>query len=149
MPKLSKDSLAHKWLNVEDFEYLCFNFAREYLTFNEPIPDYSTRNVSLLESSLASPKQVFAGELLYPTLEKQAAILFYSLIKNHPFQNGNKRIAVIAMLVLLSINGKWLKIKPLDLYFIANKVSESKSNEMRSILRKIEKTLKLFLENYK
>lgn len=91
------------WLTIDDFEFICFDFTREYLTFDEPIPDYSTKDSALLESALGSPRQTFGGKLLYPTLLKQASILFYSLIKNHPFKNGNKRIAVISLLVFLII----------------------------------------------
>lgn len=150
MPKPSKDSPLPKtkWLTIEDFEFLCFNFAREFLTFNEPIPDYSTRDIGLLESALGSSKQTFGGKLLYPSFGKQAAILFYSLIKNHPFRNGNKRIAVMALLVFLSLNKKWLDIKPLDLYIIATFVSESKPQERVSILKKIEKTIEEFIVDF-
>ncbi len=130
------------WLTIQDFEYLCFNLAIEQLTYNEPIPDYSTREQSLLESSLGSPRQTFGGKLLYPTLEKQASILFYSLIKNHPFENGNKRIAVMALLTFLSLNNKWLLIHPDDLYDIAIMVSKSQSEDKDKILAKLERILK-------
>lgn len=130
------------WLTIQDFEYLCFNLAIEQLTYNEPIPDYSTREQSLLESSLGSPRQTFGGKLLYPTLEKQASILFYSLIKNHPFENGNKRIAVMALLTFLSLNNKWLLIHPDDLYNIAIMVSKSQSEDKDKILAKLERILK-------
>ena len=130
------------WLTIQDFEYLCFNLAIEQLTYNEPIPDYSTREQSLLESSLGSPRQTFGGKLLYPTLEKQASILFYSLIKNHPFENGNKRIAVMALLTFLSLNNKWLLIHPDDLYDIAIMVSKSQSEDKDKILDKLERILK-------
>lgn len=151
MPKPSEDSLIPetKWLNTEDFEYLCFNFARQFLTYDEPIPEYSTRNNNMLESSLGAPRQTFGGKLLYPTLIKQASILFYSLIKNHPFENGNKRIAVISLLVFLSLNEKWLDIQPLDLYIIATFISESKPNERIRILKRIESTIRAFLVDFK
>ena len=72
MKKPSGSSPSHDniWLSVEDFEFLCFDFTRKYMTYNEPIPDYSTRDVSLLKSALGSPQQTFAGRLLYPTLVK-------------------------------------------------------------------------------
>lgn len=150
MPKLSEDLPVPKtkWLEPQDFEFLCFDLAKELMTYQEPIPDYSTRDNALLESALGAPKQTFGRKFLYPTLVKQAAILFYSLIKNHPFRNGNKRIAVMALLVFLSLNKKWLNIKPLDLYIIATLVSESKSREMNFILKKIEKTIKTFIEDF-
>lgn len=144
MKKRSADSQPLKkivWLTSEDFEYLCFDFTREYMTFDEPIPDYETRDAALLESSLGSPTQTFGGKFLYPTLTKQASVLFYSLIKNHPFKNGNKRIAVISLLTFLSLNQKWLLIEPYVLYKLAKSVAETKPAEHENSLKVIEKTI--------
>ena len=149
MQKLSKDSQTPNWLNIEDFEFLCFDLARKLMTFEEPIPDYSTRDNGLLESALGSPKQTFGGKLLYPSLEKQAAILFYSLIKNHPFRNGNKRVAVMALLAFLSLNKKWLSIKPMPLYILAHSLSASKPKERSKILKDLDEIIKKFLVDFK
>lgn len=127
-----------KWLTSDDFEYLCFDLARELLTYQEPIPDYSTRDHALLESALGAPSQTFDQKLLYPTLQKQASILFYSLIKNHPFGNGNKRVAVMALLVFLSINAYWINTEPVKLYEIACTVSESLPSKRKDILELLE-----------
>lgn len=136
------------WLEPEDFEFLCFDLARELMTSNEPIPDYPTRDNALLESSLGAPKQTFGNKLLYPTLEKQTAILFYSLIKNHPFGNGNKRIAVMAILAFLSLNGRWLNIDPTGLYKLACIVSESNPGNKDEIFNLITKTITENLVNF-
>ncbi|MDO8570672.1 MAG: type II toxin-antitoxin system death-on-curing family toxin [Candidatus Daviesbacteria bacterium] len=136
------------WLEPKDFEFLCFDLAKKLMSSREPIPDYSTRDNSLLESSLGAPKQTFSNKLLYPTLEKQTSILFYSLIKNHPFRNGNKRIAVMAILAFLSLNGKWIDIAPIDLYKLACKVSESDSKDKDKIFKLITKTIKANLTDF-
>lgn len=150
MRRPSGSSQPHntKWLTIEDFEFLCFDFTREYLTYNEPIPDYSTRNNSLLESSLGSSRQTFNGKLLYPTLIDQATILFYSLIKNHPFRNGNKRIAVMSLLVFLTLNKKWIRIPPLDLYKIARYVSESSTKQKDNVFIRIKSVLKMNMKSF-
>lgn len=62
------------------------------------------RDNSLLESAVFSIYQTFGGKELYPTIIEKAVHLCFSLIKNHPFIDGNKRIGVLSMLVLLSIN---------------------------------------------
>ena len=129
------------WLTLEDFEYLCFDLARKLMAYNEPIPDYETRVDALLASALGSPQQTFDQKLLYPTLAKQAAVLFYSLIKNHPFGNGNKRIAVMSLLVFLSLNRKWINLKPFDLYELAFIVSESKPTKRTILLSQIEEII--------
>lgn len=118
------------------------------LSFNEPIPDYTTRNNALLESALGSPKQTFDGKLLYPTLIDQATVLFYSLIKNHPFENGNKRIAVIALLVFLRLNGKWPVMSQEDLYNIAVLVSNSNSQKKDEVMSIIYLLLQNTVHDY-
>ena len=57
------------------------------------------------ESAVAQPEASFGGEDLYPNLESKAAALGHSLIQNHPFIDGNKRIGHAAMEVFLVLNG--------------------------------------------
>ena len=68
------------------------------------------RDIGLLEMAVSSPFASFGGEDLYKTLEEKAKQLCNSLIKNHPFSDGNKRIGILAMLVFLDLNGKRLNI---------------------------------------
>ena len=58
-----------------------------------------------LESALAQPRMTFESKELYPSLTEKAAALCYSLINNHPFVDGNKRIGHAAMEVFLVMNG--------------------------------------------
>lgn len=63
------------------------------------------RDAGLLDSALNLPFQTFDGQALYPSVQQKAARLCHSLVNNHPFVDGNKRIGVHAMLVFLAING--------------------------------------------
>lgn len=63
------------------------------------------RDLGLLEASLAQPHQSFAGTELYPGLSAKAAALGFSLIQNHPFVDGNKRIGHAATDITLVLNG--------------------------------------------
>jgi death-on-curing protein len=63
------------------------------------------RSEELLDSAVNLPFQTFDGVPLYKTVESKAAILGYSLIKNHPFIDGNKRTAMMTMLLFLELNG--------------------------------------------
>lgn len=63
------------------------------------------RDDGLLESALESPFQTFDGHDLYPSIIQKAARIGYSLVSNHPFIDGNKRIGIHIMLVFLAING--------------------------------------------
>ena len=62
------------------------------------------RDLGLIESAVNMPFQTFDGLNLYPTVEERAAHLFFGLVKNHGFIDGNKRVAVHAMLIYLAIN---------------------------------------------
>ena len=62
-------------------------------------------NLGALESALAQPQMTFDGEELYPTITHKAAALGFSIINNHPFIDGNKRIGHAAMEVFLVLNG--------------------------------------------
>ena len=61
--------------------------------------------LAALESALAQPHMTFAGKDLYPTVDEKAAALGFSLISNHPFVDGNKRVGHAAMEVFLFLNG--------------------------------------------
>jgi death on curing protein len=63
------------------------------------------RDRGALESAVAQPEAGFGGEELYPDLASKAAALGHSLIQNHPFVDGNKRIGHAAMEVFLLLNG--------------------------------------------
>lgn len=63
------------------------------------------RDVGALESSVAQPRMTFGGADLYPTIAEKASALCFSLIKNHPFIDGNKRVGHAAMETLLLLNG--------------------------------------------
>ena len=67
------------------------------------------RDFNLLESALAQPRQTFGGTELYPTLVEKATALGFSLIMNHPFVDGNKRVGHAAMEVFLVLNGYEIK----------------------------------------
>ena len=63
------------------------------------------RDLGLAESALAQPQMSFGGEELYPTLAEKGAALCFSLVMNHPFVDGNKRIGHAAMETFLVMNG--------------------------------------------
>jgi len=63
------------------------------------------RDFNLLDLSVNSPYHTFGGQYLYPTIQAMASHLAFSLIKNHPFLDGNKRIGIFALMVFLKING--------------------------------------------
>ena len=63
------------------------------------------RELGGVESAVAQPQMTFGGEELYPTIESKATALCFSLVMNHPFVDGNKRIGHAAMETFLVMNG--------------------------------------------
>ena len=58
-----------------------------------------------LEAAVARPAMTFGGEDLYPDLPSKAAALMHSLVMNHPFVAGNKRVGAHAAMLFLALNG--------------------------------------------
>ena len=134
-------------VTLKEVEYIAFRLAREQLCFDEPIPDFSTRFPNILESCLAVPFQSFAKKPLYRGLMSKAAILFYLMIKNHPFENGNKRVAVTALLVFLYKNGKWIKTSAQELYNFTVWVAQSPAAVKAETVKATQTFLKKYLVN--
>lgn len=134
-----------KSLNIVEVEFIAFRLAKEFMTFNEPIPDFTTRFPNILESCLLVPFQKFEQKSFYKGLVEKGAILFYLMIKNHPFLNGNKRIAMTTLFVFLYKNKKWIKIDNKELYNFAVWVAESPAKLKTETVQAIQHFLKSHL----
>ncbi|MCJ7580256.1 MAG: type II toxin-antitoxin system death-on-curing family toxin [Candidatus Aminicenantes bacterium] len=134
-----------KTITVKEVEYLAFKLAQEMMSSYEPIPDFATRFPNILESCLATPFQSFDQKSLYPGLISKAGILFYLMIKNHPFQNGNKRIAMTTLFVFLYKNGKWLRVDTQELYNFTVWIAQSPPKFKKETVQAIEKFLKIYM----
>ena len=84
-------------------------FLHKLLT-EETGGDPNIRDIALLDSALESAFQTFDGTELYPTKEEKGARIGYSLISNHAFVDGNKRIGMYVLLTFLETNG--IKMDP-------------------------------------
>lgn len=66
---------------------------------------YGVRDASALDAALHMPQAQFGGEFLHPTVFHMAAAYGFHLSQNHPFLDGNKRTAGMAMFTFLRLNG--------------------------------------------
>ena len=130
-----------KIITIKEVEFTAFTLAKE-LPFEEPIPSFSTRFPNILESCLATPFQSFSQKSLYQGLKLKASILFYLMLKNHPFQNGNKRIAMTTLLVFLYMNKKWIKADLQEFFNFVIWVASSPPQFKDEVVMAIEKFLK-------
>lgn len=138
-----------KSLSIKDVEYISFRLAKELMEYNEPIPDFNTRFPNILESCLIIPFQSFERKSFYKGLIEKGAILFYLMIKNHPFQNGNKRIAMTTLFVFLYQNKKWLFVDNKELYNFAVWVAESNPKLKDDTVSAIATFLRKHIKNLK
>ena len=137
-----------KSISINEVEYIAHRLAVKFMTWNEPIPSFGSRFPNILESCINVPFQTFHRKHLYQRITGKGAILFYLMVKNHPFQNGNKRIAVMTLLFFLYKNGKWLDIDNKELYSVAVGVAKSKPKSKDNIIRWLEKTFSQYLIKY-
>ncbi|PKB70417.1 MAG: hypothetical protein BZY87_10655 [SAR202 cluster bacterium Io17-Chloro-G6] len=79
-----------------------------YADYPDPMPQFrylgGDEGKGMLESALANPTHTHNGRYLYRTIQDKAAILLYSIVKDHPFDDGNKRMGLAALNVFLLIN---------------------------------------------
>jgi len=125
-------------LKLADVEFIAFQLAKYLMEWDEPIPSFDTRFPQTLESCLITPFQKYEGKFLNKGLFRKGAVLFYLMIKNHPFQNGNKRIAVTTLLVFLATNRFTIHVSNQSLYKFARYVAGSRPTTREHVIKEIE-----------
>jgi death-on-curing protein len=90
---------------------------------------YGVRDVELLSSALAMPQTTFGGQYLHTDLFEQAAAYAFHLCQNHPFLDGNKRVALASALVFLDLNGVELMDPEGKLYRLMMEVSTGRKKK--------------------
>lgn len=89
---------------------------------------HGIRDIGLLQSAVSRPMATFGGEDLYPDIFQKAAALMESLIKNHPFIDGNKRTAISSTGLFLRINGYNLETSQKELEDFTLKMATGKAS---------------------
>ena len=72
--------------------------------------DYAVRDYGLLEAALARPRAIAFGKDAYPGLDAKAAALLHSIARNHALIDGNKRLALAALIAFYGLNGRRLTL---------------------------------------
>lgn len=86
------------------------------------------RDLGLLDSAIARPRSSAFGIDAYPTIEIKAAALLHSLAANHPLVDGNKRLAWLATVVFLDLNGLAPKLSDDEAFDVAWEVASGESD---------------------
>ena len=96
------------------------------------------RDMGLLESALYRPQTGY-----YQNLDEMAAALFESLIKNHPFVDGNKRVAFFASDVFLRLNGYKFEVDSQSAHAFLMQLFDTNSCDLKNLLPWINKNIKM------
>lgn len=88
-----------KYLNLKEVRYIYATVIRR------SGGSFGVRDEGAIQSALAQPRMTFGAQELYQSLAEKASALCYSLISNHPFVDGNKRVSHAVMTAFLKRNG--------------------------------------------
>ena len=83
----------------------------------------------MLESACFRPQTALGGVLKYYTVESAAAALLHALVNNHPFYNGNKRTALVAMMACLDRNGLFARFQDRELFALVMDVARHRLSD--------------------
>lgn len=125
-------------ITKQELKYIAQLFSDYMVKEINNDPGYVVKDEGRLESSLAQPFQSIEGKELYPTLVDKAVMLYYFCIKNHPFEDGNKRMGIFSLLLYLEKNGYWLDATNDELFDITVYTASSKVEDMQEVVEKIK-----------
>lgn len=113
-----------RYLNSEEIEKIHFALVEDFNKQEDPINPAGVRSDDLLKSAAFRPHTSNGEKLKYPTVEMSAAALVHSLIHNHPFHNGNKRTALVSLLVFLDENSRMITCDEAELFKFVLQVAQ-------------------------
>jgi len=156
LEKYDKDNLSSENLNkdviyvinYEDVKKAIQSFKTELIEKGEASELFGNERDESFKGILGSVSQTVFGELAYPTIEEQATQLLYSIIKGHPFSDGNKRIGSFIFVWFLEQNKHHLnnkgerKINDNTLVTIALTVAQSLPEQRETIQKLIMNLIK-------
>jgi death on curing protein len=99
--------------------------------------DPPVRDIGLLESAVARPQATAFGADAYPALDSKAAALLHSLARNHALVDGNKRLALAAVIAFYGVNGRRLTITNDDAYNLVIDVATGHLDSVEEIARRL------------
>jgi death-on-curing protein len=113
-------------LSASYVQYIHDNLVIVVWPGSDPVGTGGCRDRNLLESAVARPFHSAFGKDAYPTILNKSVALFHSLIANHPFNDGNKRAAIIALDDFLVANGFIQDLSNEEIYNLALQVASYK-----------------------
>lgn len=99
--------------------------------------DPPIRDVGLLESAVARPQATAFGADAYPGLDSKAAALLHSLVRNHAMVDGNKRLALAAVIAFYGVNGRRLTLTNDEAYDLIMDVAAGRLDSVEELTRRL------------
>jgi death-on-curing protein len=96
-------------------------------------PDHAVRDHGLLEAALARPGATVFGKDAYPSLDAKAAALLHSLARNHALIDGDKRLALAALIAFYGLNGHRLTLTNDEAYDLIMRVAAGELDTVEEI----------------
>jgi death on curing protein len=129
-------------ITLDDYLALYRNAVLLYENLEEPIPEINDNTIEKIEYILLVPFQRVFGKVLYWGFYKKAAVLFYLMIKNHPLENGNKRLACLSLFTFYDINKRYLNMSDDDMYNLSKQIAMSDAKQSKLVIEKLKEFLK-------
>jgi death-on-curing family protein len=111
------------YIQAGDIEAIHWKLVSDYARTKDPIDPPGVRDRTLLESATGRPHTSLGDTGKYPTIAMAGAALLHAIVHDHAFHNGNKRTALVSLMVFLDKNGYVLISKDDDLFDFVMKVS--------------------------
>lgn len=115
-----------KYISKDEVLKIHEELVVDFSNLDDPIQPSGVRDERLLDSAVFHPMTSYNSRVKYQTIESAAAALMYSLSHNHAFHNGNKRTAIVTMLVFLDKHNFYITCDEDDLFKISLKLADHK-----------------------
>jgi death-on-curing family protein len=114
------------YINKNEILKIHEELTSDFSDLDDPIQPSGIKDEKLLDAAIFHPMTSYEHKIKYPTAESAAAALMYSLSQNHAFHNGNKRTAMVTMLVFLDKHNIYVTCSEDDLFRISLKLADHK-----------------------
>lgn len=121
-----------KYLEAGTILRIHWNLVEIFERDNDPISPPGPRDMGLVSSAAARPRTSLGSTEKYETVEHKAAAMFHSLVLNHAFHNGNKRTALVSLLVFLDQNDRLVEVGDDELFAMVLAVAEHRMADSAS-----------------
>ncbi len=121
------------FLTKEEVLKIYEELVLDFSTYDDPIEPSGVKDETLLDSAIFHATTSYENKSKYPTVESSAAALMYALTHNHAFHNGNKRTAMVSMLVFLDRHNICLDCNEDDLFKTSLRLADHKLVEETSL----------------